>query len=44
LLYCDLIVDYKLRDWDALETEFKDYMREYFPDKEIVLTIETEFV
>lgn len=44
LLYCDLIVDYSLRDWDALDKEFKEYMAQYFPDKEIVLTIETEFV
>lgn len=44
LLYCDLIVDYSLRDWDELDKEFKEYMAQYFPDKEIVLTIETEFV
>ena len=44
LLYCDLIVDYKLRDWDQLEEQFKDYMKKTYPDKEVVLTIETEFV
>lgn len=44
LLYCDLIVDYDLRDWDMLEKHFKDYMKEFYPDKEITLTIETEFV
>lgn len=44
LLYCDLIVDYALRDWDALGAEFKKYMKAYYPDKEIRLTIETEFV
>lgn len=44
LLYCDLIVDYKLLDWEGLEKDFKDYMHQFFPDKEIVLTIETEFV
>lgn len=44
LLYCDLIVEYSLRDWEALEKDFKDYMAAYYPDKEVVLTIETEFV
>ena len=43
-LYCDLIVDYKLQDWEALRTDFTAYMKEHFPDKELVLTIETEFV
>lgn len=44
LLYCDLIVDYSLRDWDALKKEFKDYMLALYPDKQLELTIETEFV
>ena len=43
-LYCDLIVDYDLRDWEKLEEQFKEYIKEYYPDKEVVLTIETEFV
>ena len=43
-LYCDLIVDYALRDWDVLENDFKGYMKEHYPDKKIELTIETEFV
>ena len=43
-LYCDFIVDYDLRDWDALRGEFLDYMAVHYPGKEIVLTIETEFV
>lgn len=43
-LYCDFIVDYDLRDWDALSKEFKTYMKEYYPKKEIQLTIETEYV
>lgn len=44
LLYCDFIVDYDLRDWDALSARFKEYMKEFYPDKQIELTIETEFV
>lgn len=43
-LYCDLVVDYSLRDWDALRQEFTAYMAERFPDKTLELTIETEFV
>lgn len=43
-LYCDLIVDYELRDWELLREEFTAFMLERFPDRELVLTIETEFV
>lgn len=43
-LYCDLTVDYKLRDWDALRAEFTEYMAQACPDKILELTVETEFV
>lgn len=43
-LYCDLIVDYDLKDWESLRSEFTAYMGEHFPQNEIVLTVETEFV
>ena len=43
-IYCDLVVDYALRDWGTLKAEFLDYMRNAFPKNEVVLTIETEFV
>lgn len=43
-LYCDLIVDYALRDWDALRVDFTAYMAEHCPEKEMELTLETEFV
>ena len=43
-LYCDFIVDYALKDWDALRAEFVAYMKDKAPAREIVLTIETEFV
>lgn len=43
-IYCDLVVDYELTDWDALGQEFKAYLGGYYPGKEIMLTIETEFV
>lgn len=43
-IYCDLTVDYQLRDWDKLREEFLDYMKTFYPDNEVMLTIETEFV
>ena len=43
-LYCDLIVDYDLHDWDGLRQEFKEYMAKKYPKKDVILTIETEFV
>lgn len=43
-VYCDFIVDYKLRDWDGLRDEFIDYMHREYSPAEIELTIETEFV
>lgn len=43
-LYCDLVVDYNLKDWDNLREEFTKYMKELYPNNELVLTIETEFV
>lgn len=43
-IYCDFIVDYKLRDWEELEKKFKEYMSERWPDRNIILTVETEFV
>lgn len=43
-IYCDLIVDYTLNNWDTLKKEFKDYMNKRYPHSEIGLTIETEYV
>lgn len=43
-LYCDLVVDYGLRDWDQLKQDFTAYMKKEYEDKELVLTIETEYV
>ncbi len=43
-LYCDFIVTYDQKDWDGLRDSFVEYMKEFYPDKEIELTIETEFV
>jgi len=42
--YCDFIVDYRLKDWETLRADFEGYMREIYPNYEIILTIETEFV
>lgn len=43
-LYCDFIVDYKLQDWDALRSEFENYIAQDYPEYQLELTIETEFV
>ena len=43
-LYCDLIVDYALRDWEELRECFVEYMKKQYSEYEISLTIETEFV
>ena len=43
-LYCDLIVDYALRDWEELRESFVEYMKKQYSEYEISLTIETEFV
>lgn len=43
-IYCDLVVDYGLRDWDALEEEFRAYMHERYPQNRLEVVIETEYV
>ena len=43
-LYCDLSVDYELKDWDKLRSDFTEHMKRLFPENELMLTIETEFV
>lgn len=43
-IYCDLVVDYSLRDWDALEAEFRAYMHERYPENRLEVVIETEYV
>lgn len=43
-IYCDFIVDYALRDWDAVREKFSQYMNGLYPGKKLALTIETEFV
>ncbi len=44
MLYCDLVVDYELADWDKLREDFTAYMLDLYPGKQLMLTIETEFV
>lgn len=43
-IYCDLVVDYGLPDWDALREEFTAYMNERYPGHRLELVIETNFV
>lgn len=43
-IYCDFIVDYKLQDWDALREAFTEYIAGFYPEYEVELVIETEFI
>ncbi len=43
-IYCDFVVDYELRDWDAMRCELIEYLRNKYPNYTMELTIETEFV
>lgn len=43
-LYCDLVVDYELKEWDKLKEEFTSYMKILYPENTLELTVETEFV
>lgn len=43
-IYCDFIVDYKLQDWETLREEFTRYIAESYPEYEVELVIETEFI
>ncbi|MDO4500880.1 MAG: cation diffusion facilitator family transporter [Erysipelotrichaceae bacterium] len=44
MLYLDFIVDYEIRDYDEVKREFKEYLEKKYPDLNLTLTIETEFV
>ena len=43
-LYCDLVVDYQLDDWEALKEKFTAYMAGHCPGRQLQLTVETEYV
>jgi len=43
-IYCDIIVDYKLQNWEELSNKFTSYIGEKYPEYETELTVETEFV
>lgn len=43
-IYCDFIVDYRLKDWDKLREDFTAYIAELYPQYKLELTLETEFV
>ena len=43
-LYCDLVVDYDAGDWQDIISDFTGYMQQKYPDKQIVVNIDTEFV
>ena len=43
-LYCDLVVDYEAGDWQAIRDDCAAYLKDKYPDREIVVNIDTEFV
>ena len=43
-IYCDFVVDHDLKEWNTLKEDFLEYMAKKYPNNEIELTIETEFV
>lgn len=43
-IYCDLVVDYELADWDKLRADFTDYMKDLYPEYQLELVVETEYV
>lgn len=43
-IYCDLVVDYALKDWDALREAFTQFIKQQYPDFDLELVVETEFV
>ena len=43
-IYCDFIVKYELKSWDELRKNFIEYMLKKYPEKNVELTIETNFV
>jgi len=43
-IYCDFIVDYELRCWEAVERTFAAYMAQEYPGYEVELTVETEYI
>ena len=43
-IYCDFVVDHDLKEWNKLKEDFLEYMTKKYPNNEIELTIETEFV
>lgn len=43
-IYCDFIVDYELRDWEAVERSFAAWMAERYPGYDVELTVETEYI
>ena len=43
-IYCDLVVDFEINDFDAAIRDFVSYLQPFYPDSEIMVNIDTEFV
>ena len=42
-IYCDLVIDYEV-DREAITRQFEAYLKSIYPDKNIQVNIDTEFV
>ena len=43
-LYCDLVVDYQIHDYEEVIKDFTEYLKKRYPDRDIIINIDTEFV
>ncbi len=43
-IYCDFIVDYEFNQWDETRKTFTELIKQNYPEMDVVLTLETEFV
>lgn len=43
-IYCDLVVDYEADDLAKIQKDFTSYLSDIYPDRKIIVNIDTEFV
>ena len=43
-IYCDLVVDFETNDFESVIRDFVAYLKQFYPDNEILVNVDTEFV
>ena len=43
-IYCDIVVDYETEDMDKEHDDFEEYLQGLYPDKQIEVNVDTDFV